>query len=711
MPRVVLLVLAALIAGLMPARATVATIAAEHIEAEIALRNVVTAPGEAVDVAIRHEVAPGWHTYWINPGDSGEPPILDWSLEGGSAGDLRFPAPEALPYPPLMNHGYEERFTLLTDLTVPSDWPVGRPWPVSVRIDWLVCADICIPEGGTASFEVPTGPLSEADSGVAFTFVQAEWALPEPSDAPATYEREDGRLLLTVPGATAQDAHFFAFDRQAIAHAEPQEAVPTADGVRLTLVPGRGALDGTLSGVLTTADGAVRLTATGAPDMAPLAAAAPAAPVALPVAPEEAVPSTATGPRGATLALWQAAGLAFLGGLLLNLMPCVFPVLAVKALGLVAHADERPARRAAVGAAYTAGVLVTLAIVASVLLGLRAAGEAVGWGFQLQSPEFVATMTLLLFLFGLNLSGVFEVGAALTRFGGVGATSGPAAAFSTGLLAVVVATPCTAPFMGPAMGAALVAAPSYAAAVFAALGIGLALPFAALAVAPGAARLLPRPGVWMVRVRQALAFPLYLTAAWLLWVLAQLTSVDALLFALAALVLAALAAWLYGLSQRGDGPSHRAATGLAAAALAAALVALWPAVGAGPASAIAARAPGGEAVAADGSAFIYTPERLATLRAAERPVFLNVTAAWCITCKVNERTVLASDAFRTALVDHGVTYLMADWTRRDPDVTRLIERFGRAGVPLYVHYPATGDPVVLPQILSSSRLEAAFSGG
>ncbi len=270
--------------------------------------------------------------------------------------------------------------------------------------------------------------------------------------------------------------------------------------------------------------------------------------------------------------------------MILNLMPCVFPVLAVKALGLVAHADAPLRHRARVGGAYMAGVIVSLGVVAAVLLGLRAGGEAVGWGFQLQSPAFVAAMTLILFAFGLNLSGVFEFGTTFTRLGARGG-SGPGSAFSTGLLASVVATPCTAPFMAPAMGAALVASPVYALAVFAALGIGLALPFVVLAALPGAARLLPRPGMWMVRFKQALAFPLYLTAAWLFWVLAQLVSVESLLPAMAAIVFVAMAAWLFGLSQRGSGRSHRVATGLAVASLALALVSLWPALR--PAAAVA----------------------------------------------------------------------------------------------------------------------------
>ncbi|UOM32816.1 protein-disulfide reductase DsbD [Acuticoccus sp. I52.16.1] len=727
-----------------PAQAEeVARIDAEHLSARVLLRNAVTAPGDKVDVAIRHTLDDGWHTYWINPGDSGGPPVFEWDVgKGGATGPLRFPAPSLLPYPPLMNHGYSDQFTLLTDLTVPADWPAGVPWLVSVRADWLVCEKICIPASGTARIEVPTGAASEPDSTVAFAFVQAEWALPQASDVAATYTRDGDTITLDVPGAQAEGAHFFAFDGRALDHVAPQPAAASEDGARLTLTSTGEPLDGTLAGVLTTRSGAVEITATGTPDPVPpaatatppvaspgsgtpaaaAAAAAPsgeavARPQALAAAPPAAAPFAGPAPvvlaggDGPGLGFWQALGLAFLGGMILNLMPCVFPVLAVKVLGLVAHADAPLRRRAGVGAAYMAGVLVSLAVVAAVMLALRAGGEAVGWGFQLQSPAFVAAMTLVLFAFGLNLSGVFEIGATLTRLGGRGG-SGPASAFSTGLLAAVVATPCTAPFMAPAMGAALVASPLFALGVFAALGVGLALPFVVLAAIPGAARLLPRPGMWMVRFKQALAFPLYLTAAWLFWVLAQLVSVESLLPAMAALVFVAMAAWLFGLSQRGSGASHRVASGLAVASLAAAIVAVWPALqpatAATAGTATASERPLGLTAGHRGAEEPYSPARLASLRAAGKPVFVNVTAAWCITCKVNERVVLSGEDFLDELTRNDVTYLKADWTRRDPEVTEFIEEFGRAGVPLYVHFPADGAPLVLPQILTVATLRSAF---
>ncbi|MBJ3778403.1 protein-disulfide reductase DsbD family protein [Acuticoccus mangrovi] len=695
-----------------------ATIETDHVTARFLVRNATTAPGDSTDIAIVHTIAPDWHTYWLNPGDSGEPPIFDFTLEhGGKAGEVRFPAPSRLPYPPLMNYGYEDAFTLLTGVTVPADWPAGSPYPVTVRADWLVCADICIPEGGSATFEIPTAAATSTDSGVAFTFMQAEWALPAESDAAATYSRDDGHIHLTVPiAASAQDTVFFAYDREAIDHVAEQEVTEASDGdgLFITLSAGRGRLDGTLRGVLKTADGAFSITATGDADPEPPTAAAatgPAADGASPSGPGR--PAAAPAPAlavvapdaggsggGGGIGLAQAIAFAFIGGLILNLMPCVFPVLALKALSLVSHAGEPLPRRAALAGAYTAGVVAAFMVLTGTLLGLKAAGVSVGWGFQLQSPAFVAAMALLTFAVGLNLSGLFEVGAGLTRFGGRGGDGGIGGSFATGALATVVATPCTAPFMAVAIGAALATSPLIALAVFAALGVGLAAPFVLIALIPGLARILPKPGVWMVRLKQALAFPLYATAAWLVWVLAQIVGVDALLAVLAGAVLLAMAGWLYGLSQRGTGRSHRIASGLAVASLAASLAAIWPAANGTPVSVAPA--------SAAGPAAPFTPDRLAALTAAGRPVLVNATAAWCITCKVNERVVFDTAEFDRMLKAHDVTYLVADWTRRDPDVTRLIERFGRAGVPLYLMFDKRGEATILPQILSFSTLKSAF---
>lgn len=688
-----------MVIALWPVAASAADIEAEHIKATLLVRNAATRPGDTTDIAIRTTLAPGWHTYWINPGDSGEPPIVEADVEhGGALGAMRFPTPERLPYPPLLNFGYSGTFTLLTSLQVPADWPVGEPYRVPVRIDWLVCEEICIPEGGSAELVIPTGPLTTPDSAVAFTFMQAEWALPKKSAAEATYSREGSDIYLTVPvAAPAEGAVFFPRQRGVIDNVAEQVAVPVADGegLALTLAAGNANLDGTMRGVLKTAQGAFDITATGDPDPvpAPAEAAAPPAPV---IAAPPPLPDLAP-----ALSPFRAILFAFLGGLILNLMPCVFPVLALKALSLATHADAPLSRRATIGAAYASGILTSFAVLAGVLLSLKAAGVAVGWGFQLQSPWFVAAMAGVMVLVGLNLSGVFEIGLGVARVGERAPTEGVTGSFATGCLATLVATPCTAPFMAIAVGAALTQSALAALGVFAALGLGLAAPFVALSLVPGLARAMPRPGIWMVRLKQVLAFPLYATAAWLVWVLAQLVGLDAMLGILIGFVLLALAAWLFGLAQRGAGRSHKVAAGLSALSLAAALLLAYPAVsGRAPPSPVAS------ALAADAEPF--TPERLDTLRAEGKPVFLNVTAAWCITCKVNEKVVFDTGAFRRLLAEEGVTFMTADWTRRDPDVTHLINRFGRAGVPLYLYFPAGDEAEILPQILTLSTLETAF---
>ncbi len=701
MPR---LLFALLMLAAVPFQARAATIETDHVKAELVVRNSVTAPGDATDIAIGHRLEPGWHTYWLNPGDSGEPPIVEFDLAaGGEAGELRFPAPERLPYPPLLNFGYSDTFTLLGSIGVPADWPAGTPYRVPVRVDWLVCEEICIPEGGSTELVIPTAAASERDSGVAFTFMEAEWALPRESDAAATYSRGGDTIYLTLPIGHAADASFFPLQRGVIDNAAEQRVTEAADGNGMTiaLAGGNANLDGTLRGVVTTKDGAYWITAKGDPDRT--VAAAP--PVAAAAPPDNGAPATnlaAPAPiGGGPAAPLKAMLFAFIGGLILNLMPCVFPVLALKALGLVAHADAPFTRRAAIGAAYTGGILASFAVLAAVLLSLKAAGMAVGWGFQLQSPLFVAAMAGVMFLVALNLSGVFEVGAGLTRLGGRGPQDGLAGSFATGCLATLVATPCTAPFMAVAIGTALAASTGTAALVFLAMGLGLAAPFVLITVIPGLARVLPRPGVWMTRLKEVLAFPLYATAAWLVWVLAQLVGLDALLAILLALVLVAMAAWLYGLSQRGGGRSHKVAAGFALLTFVAALVLFYPAV--------SSEAPPGVIPAAQaGTGEPFSPARLAALEAEDRPVFVNVTAAWCITCKVNERVVFEAPAFRALLADGGITMLTADWTRRDPDVTALIERFGRAGVPLYVYFPSDGDPIVMPQLLTLSVLARTF---
>jgi len=490
-----------------------------------------------------------------------------------------------------------------------------------------------------------------------------------------------------VRGRDVSGAYFFPYDGALIDHAQPQSIERGPDGLTLTLAPGYGAQGGSLSapvqGVLVLGNEAYEVEA--APGPLPAAAAGLGASAA-----------GAAGRPGVGLPL--ALGFAFLGGLILNLMPCVFPVLSMKAAALAGHAHEPRAARLQ-GLAFLAGVLTTFLVLAGALIAARAAGETAGWGFQLQSPPVIASLALLMLLVALNMSGVFHIGASAQGVGaGLAARGGAAGAFFTGVLAVVVAAPCTAPFMAAAMGYALVQPAVTALAIFAALGLGLAGPFVLVSFTPALLRRLPRPGPWMETLQRLLAFPMYAAAAWLAWIFARQTGVAGLAELFAVAWLAALAAWLFGRGQRSGRPLGFRLGSATAGLLAAAWLgfAAWDGTGGAP--------PAG---AVDQEA--YTPERLAALRAEQRPVFVNFTADWCVTCKVNERVALSGAEVNRAFRRTGVVYLKGDWTSRDPVIAATLAEHGRAGVPLYLLYaPGAAEPRILPQLLTQGAVIRAL---
>ncbi len=638
------------------------------------------AAGQKLRVGLRLTMAPGWHTYWRNPGDAGVAPALTFTLpQGVTASDIAWPAPTRQQEGPLVTYGYDG--DLLLPVTISG---ATGPLPLQLHAEWLVCQKICVPEQGDFRLDLPAG--TGAPSRQSDLFAAADQRQPRPSPWPARIA-PDGTL--SVPGLSAATDAWFAADTPGMVEAAPAQLLTVgAEGLTLRLKPGSDFKPAmALDGVLTVRD------AGGMTSVLQLAATPGPALVVTPAAAD---------------GLWRLLGLALLGGLALNLMPCVFPVLAVKAVGLAGLAGARRSTAALHAASYTAGILIAFAGLGGVLLALRAAGGSAGWGFQFQSPGFVAATACVLFAVGLNLSGVFQVGAGrLTGAGhALAAREGHLGSFFTGLLAVLVATPCTAPFMGAAIAGALAAPAAFAIAVFLAMGLGLAAPYAALALVPGIARALPRPGRWMEVVKQALAFPMYAAAAWLVWVMSQEAGPQAVLATLAGLVLLGLAGWALGLAQGGLANSgHGRRPALIVAGLAAlAAIAVLPGIGTGAALAPIpqAQAGGGQAGAAgNDGAEPFSAARLAALRAERRPVFVDMTAAWCVTCLVNERIALAPEAVRHAFADHHVAYLRGDWTRQSPDITAFLRRQGRDGVPLYVFYPADGAaPVVLPQILT-----------
>ncbi|MEQ9449346.1 MAG: thioredoxin family protein, partial [Rhodospirillaceae bacterium] len=515
-------------------------------------------------------------------------------------------------------------------------------------------------------------------------------ALPKPAPWPVKATREGGQLTFSAgPGvdiADLREAVFFPYHDGLIENATPQD-VSISDGViKISTATGYDA-----DSIADAAGLIVLHSESGAPQGFTFNS-----------------PISWTGPGlgaaadTASLSVGLAILFAFLGGIILNAMPCVLPVLVMKGLSFVSRATTDAAALRKDGLAYTAGVIAAFGVLVGVLLGLRAGGTAVGWGFQLQSPAFVAIQAYVMLVIGLNLSGVFTLGGNFGVGQQLAARKGPGGAFFTGLLAVVVATPCTAPFMGAAMGFALTQPPIMSVIVFQALALGLALPYLLLAFVPGAAKALPRPGPWMDRLRQILAFPMYAVAAWLIWVLTQQVDALGLAAALSGLILVAFAAWLWGLGPSVAATSRRWTVGASIASVAAVFAFLY---------ALSERPPmdAGPATASDGISEPYSEARLAELRAEGRPVFVNFTAAWCITCKVNERVALSTDEVRAAFSDYDVAYLKADWTNRNDAFGEALRAQGRDGVPLYLLYgPGRGSAEILPQILTPGLMVEAF---
>jgi len=707
--------LLALIAGPAAAQTVAGPQATARIEAELVPLSQWAAPGSTAVVAVRQKIQPGWHTYWRNPGDSGGATTLDWTLpDGVRAGDIVWPVPERQRLLGLMNYGYSDTVYLPVPVEIPATARPGTTLALTVRALFLVCsAEMCVPDELTLGLDVPVregaAPLN-ARHGTAITGVLER--APRPAGITARSALENGVLTLSAAGGplSGRDpgpSYFFPFDGGVIDHPAAQTGAWGPQGLTLRLQPGGDTLatglSGPVGGVLVTAGGAFEILAEPGPALAGTAGSGDLAAV------------VDTGPAGPDagfrpLVFLQALLFAVLGGLILNLMPCVFPILAMKAASLATAAHEpRHARRD--GLAFLAGVLTTFLLLAGVLLALRAAGEAVGWGFQLQSPPVTAGLALLMLAVALNLSGVFHIGAGLQ-----GAGSGPLArlpggvgAFFTGILAVVVAAPCTAPFMAFALGAALVMPWPMALLVFLGLGLGLALPFVAVSLSPRLLAKLPRPGPWMERLRGLLAFPMYATALWLAWVFSRQTGDEALALLFAAGVLLALGAWLVGTGQGAQisglaGRLHRA-VGVVVLALAAATALLLVVLPKPAPVAGAGTTPAGPVATA------WSEAAVAAARAGGQPVLVNFTADWCVTCKINERTSLGSPGVKAALEQANAVYLVGDWTLRDDAISAELQRHGRSGVPLYLYYaPGADEPRILPQLLTEGVVVEALKG-
>jgi thiol:disulfide interchange protein DsbD len=664
------------------------------VKAELIAEPAAVSAGKPFWVGLKLQVKPGWHVYWRNPGDSGEAVAIAWQVPAGfAAGPIEWPTPQRIPVAHLANFGYEGETTLLARITPPAALDMSRPVDLAANVTWLVCEKACVPGEASLSLQLPVagaGTSARIDATRQALFDAARRALPQVSPWPTRMRVGKDRLTLEIdtkgsaPEAV-RSALFFPNEPTLIQHAARQQLNATRSGLALQLE--RSALSAAsptdASGVLVIEEALGGTTVRQAFELAN---------VPMSTEPAAASPSLS--------AILQAVVLAVLGGIILNLMPCVFPVLSIKVLALIEQAGCSRAELGRHGGAYTGGVLLAFVALGAALVGVRAAGTEVGWGFQLQSPLTVALLAYLLLAMALSLSGVFHLGSSLQGVGqGLTRRPGLAGSFFAGVLAAVVATPCTAPFMASAVGFALTQPAGVALAVILALGLGLALPFLVLTLMPRLIGRLPRPGRWMETLRQLLAFPVYATVAWLMWVLAQQVGPAGLLGALAGLVLVGLAAWSLNAVQTAGDWGRRAAAGMLAASLGGIGVAMVGLNG--------DRVPPDSGVlqsASDAGYERFTQARLDELLAARRPVFVNMTAAWCITCLVNERTALSSESVRRAFAAKNITHLKGDWTNRNPEITRMLEKHGRSGVPLYLLYAGSGEPVVLPQVLTPAAV-------
>lgn len=678
-------------------------------------------PGKPAWLGLQLRHAPDWHTYWKNPGDSGLPTQLDWQLPPGvQAGAIEWPTPKKFPLGPLANYGYDGTVLLRVPLTVEAA-SLAQSLTVGLNASWLACRTECIPEEGQFSLKLST------DRAVALHgmhFEEAEQRQPKKIAGSAGQARVEGQFLYffseQLPSSwVGKQLTFFPETPNIIetGAAWEQSWEQSRWSARIPLNALRSDAPNTLPVVLAANEGlghgeaaqaGVRLVAAVSGPW-PAATTTPPANELSPAL-AQALERNASQPTETDLGFWTALLGALVGGLILNLMPCVFPVLAIKVLAFTQHGDAHNATTAlavrrghrAAGLAYTAGVVLSFVALGGLLVGLRAAGEQLGWGFQLQSPWVVASLAALFTLIGLNLAGLFEFGNVLpSSLASLQARHPTADSFLTGVLATAVASPCTAPFMGASLGLAVGLPAMQALAVFGTIGLGMALPYLAASWIPAVARALPRPGAWMNTFKQFMAFPMFATVVWLVWVLGQQTGINGAAALLAILVVGAMWVWTWGLK----GNSRWWLGGVAATALLASVYGMghWVVTMDDPPASAPQSAP------VLGTWGTWSPSLAAELAQQKKTVFVDYTAAWCVTCQYNKRTTLNNTELLADFAQREVVLLRADWTRRDPAVTAALAAVGRNGVPTYVLYRPDRAPVVLSEVLSVAEVREALA--
>jgi thiol:disulfide interchange protein DsbD len=705
--------LSLLIAANLPARAASNAVDADHVRVGLLVPGYnLYSSGKLNDAGLYFKLEPGWHIYWKNPGDAGLRPQVSWTLPNGiTAGPMQFPAPKRLPLGPLMDFGYENEVLFPLKLRVANGVKAG-PVTLHAKVEWLVCRERCIP--GKAELEVERNVYVGLYDMVYIPsplFKQFFDRIPKPlpSNLRAVFQpAKDGFRLTVETGQKETEAVFFPSDQDILDNPAPQKLTPTANGFILDLKK-----DSALKVNPAQLKGVLELSGGRAYEIAALPRAAivsekqPSGAKAPDGSAEQMyglkpVPFTGSGTSSmgsVAAAFWlllRIFGLAFLGGLLLNLMPCVFPVLFLKGLALVHTGHKELHRLRMHGLVYAAGILVSFWALVGVLLGLRAAGATLGWGFQFQSPVFLSLMAGLLFFIGLSLAGQFEIGLTLTGAGGALAQKqGYTGSFFTGVLAVVVATPCTAPFMGAAIGYALVQSSLVTFVIFTVLALGLAAPYVALTLQPAWTRLLPKPGAWMEVLRQAVAVPIFATVIWLAWVLAGAYGASVLAALLASFLLLAIAGWFLG-----RWPAKRWSAAVAALILLGVIaLAVFGQRLASETGGKSARE--GVSAQPSGAWEPWSAEAVSRYQAQGRPVFVDFSASWCLTCQVNERAALNQPEVQRAFADRKIALLRADWTRHDEAITKALTALGRSGVPAYALYaPGQSTPQMLPEVLT-----------
>jgi len=697
---VAMLLAAAALGFTAPASAQV-TASSPHAEGTILLERSAATPGDTFLGALRLKMADGWHVYWINPGDSGLPPTATWaSSPEVTAGEFKFPTPHAIPLATLMNYGYEDEVILPFEVKIAPEAAIGSRLTLGAKFEYLICADICIPEDVTLSISLPVAATPSADAAASSEIAETLPTIPVALTGQAVVERSGDTLRIGVVDdslasavASAKWIRFFPYGAD-ILHAAPQAVRTGLDGVSVELKantmfakPGEQDLGGIIG--IETADGKLRgWEARATPGIVPASVGTVAFAAAAAAAETPALPIDQ---------LLVVLGFAFLGGLVLNLMPCVLPVLTIKAASLVNHAHN-PKEARAHGVAYLAGVVVCFAAIGAILVALKAAGDtSAGLGFQLQYSWVVALFALVMFAVGLNMLGVFEMGASLMNVGGgLADRGGTSGAFFTGLLAAFVGAPCVGPFMAGAVGAAMVQPAPIVMLLFVTMGLGLAAPFLILSFTPALAKVLPKPGKWMITFKQVLAFPMFATALWLLWVLAAQAGTDGVMLALAGAIVLAFGIWLGG--KIGAKAVGRVAAGLVI-------------VGGFMLAPIAMNLPRAEAKVA---AQDWSVEQVTQLQSEGRVIFVDFTAKWCVTCQVN-KGAMYDPAVQQTFADLEVVFLEADWTNKDSVIAEELKRHGAGGVPLYLVYPAGGGPpkkfdgLLTPAMIQQAVREAAGS--